>query len=147
MIAQGDFLKLLLADTKERQSIFRSIFNTHLYVQLQNKLKEEANSIWVQWKDAGQSLRQYMAGIVCSENSTHQEAVGAAQTGEIPASEVLALLDILLEEDNRTLDGLTTELTRCEQEVEQISALLVQSESRNRVQRTLDDCLARQEHA
>ena len=49
MIAQGDFLKLLLADTKERQSIFRSIFNTHLYVQLQSKLKDEANTVWVQW--------------------------------------------------------------------------------------------------
>ena len=28
MIAQGDFLKLLLADTKERQAIFRELFQT-----------------------------------------------------------------------------------------------------------------------
>lgn len=143
MIAQGDFLKLLLADTKERQSIFRSIFNTHLYVQLQNKLKEEANAVWVQWKDAGQSLRQYMAGIVCAEDSPHQEAAAAAKNGEVPASEVLALLDVLLEEDNRTLDALTVELAQTEQQAEQISALLVQSDTRNRVQRTLDDCRTR----
>lgn len=41
MIAQGDFLKLLLAGTKERQEIFRSIFNTNLYVvlaALENKI-------------------------------------------------------------------------------------------------------------
>ena len=34
MIAQGDFLKLLLADTRERQAIFRSIFSTHLYTYI-----------------------------------------------------------------------------------------------------------------
>ena len=144
MIAQGDFLKLLLADTRERQSIFRSIFSTHLYVQLQNRLKEEANGVWVQWKDASQSLRQYMAGIVCAAESPHRDAVAAAQSGELPASEVLCLLDDLLAEDADELDTLTAALTRAEQEMEQVSALLVQSDARNRVQRTLDDCRTRQ---
>ena len=32
MIAQGDFLKLLLADTKERQKILRNIFKTDIYL-------------------------------------------------------------------------------------------------------------------
>ena len=147
MIAQGDFLKLLLADTKERQSIFRSIFNTHLYVQLQNKLKDEANAVWVQWKDAGQSLRQYMAGIVCSENSVHQEAVDAAKTGEMPTAEVLALLDDLLAEDTGALEALEAELTEIEQKMEQISAQLIQAENRNRVQNALDACHTQQKQA
>ena len=34
MIAQGDFLKLLLADTKSRQEIFREIFQTRYYICL-----------------------------------------------------------------------------------------------------------------
>ena len=37
MIAQGDFQKLLLADTKERQGIFREIFKTGGYQILQEK--------------------------------------------------------------------------------------------------------------
>lgn len=41
MIAQGDFLKLLLASTGERQNIFRQIFKTQLYQDLQEKLKAE----------------------------------------------------------------------------------------------------------
>ena len=49
MIAQGDFLKLLLAGTRERQEIFRSIFNTNLYVVLQKKLSEDANAVRSQW--------------------------------------------------------------------------------------------------
>ena len=42
MIAQGDFLKLLLASTGERQNIFRQIFKTQLYQDLQEKLKAES---------------------------------------------------------------------------------------------------------
>ncbi|MEE0264039.1 MAG: SMC family ATPase [Acutalibacteraceae bacterium] len=39
MIAQGDFLKLLLASSEERGNIFRKIFNTAIYQSLQEKLK------------------------------------------------------------------------------------------------------------
>ena len=35
MIAQGDFLKLLLAPTEDRKKIFRQIFKTELYQKLQ----------------------------------------------------------------------------------------------------------------
>ena len=45
MIAQGDFLKLLLADTKDRQKIFREIFKTGYYSVLQEKLKEETGIV------------------------------------------------------------------------------------------------------
>ncbi|TCS78662.1 AAA family ATPase [Pectinatus cerevisiiphilus] len=42
MIAQGDFLRLLLSPTKERSDIFRKIFNTGLYRKLQDRLKKES---------------------------------------------------------------------------------------------------------
>ena len=40
MIAQGDFLKLLLADTGERQKIFRELFHTGYYQKFQEQLEE-----------------------------------------------------------------------------------------------------------
>ena len=64
MIAQGDFLKLLLADTKDRQKIFRSIFHTGLYVTLQEQLSKQASAVKNQWQEAGASIRQYMEGIL-----------------------------------------------------------------------------------
>ena len=39
MIAQGDFLKLLLADTKSRQEIFREIFKTRYYMVFQERMR------------------------------------------------------------------------------------------------------------
>lgn len=42
MIAQGDFLKLLLAKTEDRRKIFSSIFRTGRYARLEERLKQEA---------------------------------------------------------------------------------------------------------
>lgn len=39
MIAQGDFLRLLLASTQERSAIFRKIFSTNIYQDFQENLK------------------------------------------------------------------------------------------------------------
>lgn len=38
MLAQGDFLKLLHAETKEREKIFRTIFDTQIFFAIQEKL-------------------------------------------------------------------------------------------------------------
>ena len=45
MIAQGDFLKLLLAKTEERSKIFREIFRTARYQQLQDALRKETLTV------------------------------------------------------------------------------------------------------
>lgn len=39
MLAQGEFLKLLHASTLERQQIFRDLFKTELYKELENRIK------------------------------------------------------------------------------------------------------------
>ena len=45
MIPQGEFKKLLLADSKERGIIFRKIFGTYDYERIQNALREKADSM------------------------------------------------------------------------------------------------------
>lgn len=42
MIAQGEFRRLLQADTKTRIDIFRGIFQTGRYAALQKKIRDEA---------------------------------------------------------------------------------------------------------
>lgn len=45
MVPQGQFRKLLTADSKEREAILKTLFDTSMYGQLQAKFKEEARSI------------------------------------------------------------------------------------------------------
>ena len=41
MIAQGDFLKILTASSDDRKKLFRDLFHTNLYVDLQSRLQEK----------------------------------------------------------------------------------------------------------
>ena len=70
MIAQGDFLKLLLAPTSERIEIFRHLFKTELFSDLQERLKREASVLSGECENIKRSISQYVEGIVCDEDST-----------------------------------------------------------------------------
>lgn len=124
MIAQGDFLKLLLADTKERQVIFREIFKTGYYQDLQDKLKAESGSLGRQCEAAGSSVKQYIGGIVCSVNSPMADHVGKAKDGQLPLTDVMELLDMILKEDQQTENELSAKLSVLEIELTEISERL-----------------------
>lgn len=51
MIAQGDYLKLLHASSRERKEIFSKIFNTGIYSRIQMKLKERNNELYGRLED------------------------------------------------------------------------------------------------
>lgn len=63
MIAQGDFQKLLLAGTLQRGEIFRQIFHTGLYQQLQIKLRDAAISRYKEYDEMRRSIAQYLDGV------------------------------------------------------------------------------------
>jgi len=108
MIAQGDFLKLLLADTKERQTIFREIFKTGYYQILQDKLKAESGKLAEQCSEARNSVKQYIGGILCAEDSQLSGNAERARAGQLPISDVMELLELLLETD-RAFDAETSQ--------------------------------------
>lgn len=63
MIAQGDFQKLLFAGTVQRGEIFRQIFHTGLYQQVQLKLKDAARSRYKDYDEMRRSIAQYLDGV------------------------------------------------------------------------------------
>ena len=99
MIAQGDFLRLLLADTKERQSIFRELFRTGGYQVLQERLKDEAGKLGRAWEAEKRSIAQYIQGIACDEAEPLGFQMKKAEKGELPLSETLELTERLLAQD------------------------------------------------
>ena len=137
MIAQGDFLKLLLADTKERQKIFRIIFPTNLYVELQDQLSKQASKVKYQWEDVRDSIRQYIDGILCDEESEHAEVIRQSKDGTLPIEEVLTALDALLESDASLRDKLEGSLQETDIALEGTVALLTKAEAREKIKKDL----------
>ena len=73
MIAQGDFLKLLTADTKDRQDIFRRLFKTDIFQRFQDQLKTETKVKKKKKKVIENSMKQYCGGILGNEDAVLKE--------------------------------------------------------------------------
>ena len=138
MIAQGDFLKLLLAPTKERIEIFRHIFKTKLYSDLQNKLKQEASSLDNNCLQIRQSITQYIAGINCDESSLHCVQVSKAKNNELPIDECISLLENLLAEDSQSEEKTAEKILNIEKQADTIKLNIQQGESISRAKLLLE---------
>ena len=117
MIAQGDFLKLLLADTKERQGIFRELFQTGRYQVLQERLKDESGKLRDACAAEKAGVEQYIQGIVCAPESSFSGELEKAKEGRLPVAEVLELLEHILAQDKKIRDGTEEELGRTEEKL------------------------------
>lgn len=96
MIAQGDFLKLLHAETKVRQEIFRNLFSTSIYSDMQNRLARDKSNIDGKCNDAKKSVEQYVQGIVCNSEDILALEVNKAKAGSMSIEGVCELLDKLI---------------------------------------------------
>ena len=137
MISQGDFRKLLQADTKERQKIFRDIFGTGLYVSLQEQLKARAAELKAQREQADVSIRQYVEGIACHEDSLLAADVKKAKENGLPITEIQGLLERLLKEDTAAQEVLSGQLSQLDRQLETAVAQLAKAAAYRTAKRSL----------
>lgn len=79
MIAQGDFLKLLHAPSKERKEIFAKIFNTKIYGRMEEELRCRMKALYGKLEDNRKFIIREMENILCIEGSSF-----ATQWAEMP---------------------------------------------------------------
>lgn len=101
MIAQGDFLKLLLAETKDRIAIFQKIFKTNNYQTLQFRLSEVSRDLKTKYENSKANISLYINDIVCDTDSLYSAEVQKAKQGELVTSEIISLLDIIVVGDKK----------------------------------------------
>ena len=118
MIAQGDFLKLLISPTKDRIEIFRHIFKTKLYSDLQDRLKSELSVLNNDCSKIKQSISQYIAGINCSDSSLLSLDVTKAKKGDLPTDECILLIEKLIAEDTLAEEKADNSITEIEKQLD-----------------------------
>ncbi len=111
MLAQGEFRRLLLAKSTEREEIFRDVFGTGRYKALQRLLKDKALRQGAQYQELCRSMEQRMRGVRSTEDARYAALTGimAAESGRFAEQ-----LDILLQED--TAQEATLKLSLAESE-------------------------------
>ena len=137
MIAQGDFLKLLLATTDERKEIFRRIFKTRLFYTLQEALKQEARTLSDSCAAVRGSLSQYIAGITADEDDPLAIELAGAQAGHLPLGETIYLLKRLIEQDTQRESALTRGKEELEKQLETVYGILAKMEQWENAQKAV----------
>lgn len=126
MIAQGEFLKLLLSDTKKRSEIFREIFGTGKYQELQDALRSRSGKLHDEYEEISRSIRQYLEGFQCPEDHVRYEEIEKLKSHkEIASAEgVRRLLDEVCNSLRERAKSAEKALQETEREWERISKSL-----------------------
>ncbi len=139
MIAQGEFRRLLQADTKTRIDIFRGIFQTGRYAALQKKIRDEALEAGRTCGKLRQSVQQYVSGIQCREESEAFPQAQAAIGGKLPVSEILPLLEQLIRQDREAAALVNAEQDQVQERLQQLAQMLNSEKNRAAQENALAD--------
>lgn len=137
MIAQGDFLKLLLATTEEREKIFRQIFKTEFFQDLQERLKKESIILYRHREELQNSLKQYIDGLIVDEHSEFNEKIQKAKASELPIKELTEAVDNIVKEDTEKGNKISNEIEKIEKELEIINGNLGKIAAREAIEKSL----------
>lgn len=137
MIAQGDFARLLNAPTDDRMKIFRKIFHTHLYRELQESLRSDLQAVTDELKQYIAAEKQYRDGILCDEKSDFFAELKRGQRGELSDGEVLDLITRIQGEDVEKKDRLSEAVKKSDQEIEALTQQITRAEDDQRVRQEL----------
>lgn len=139
MLAQGEFQKLLFAGTEEKKQIFRKLFGTGHFYELQERLKQKSGELGKQWEALEQSVRQYLGGIRCPEGSPCQEELSLACAGKLSPEEAVGILEEILEQDQREEEELAGEQKKLSGQLAQIHGQLGRAEEIEKVKASLKE--------
>lgn len=138
MIAQGDFKKLLVTDTKKRQEIFRELFKTKNYEQLQIELDNKRKEVYEKVKDGKKSVNQYINGISVDEDDVLALKVSEVQNEESVIEDVIDLIERILEKDRDTKVSAERKYSTIGKELEKINEGIGAAETALRAKEALE---------
>lgn len=87
VLPQGQFRKLLIADSKDREIIFSQLFETGIYKRIEEDLSRQAKSVWIR----REKLKDNQQGVLKTAGLEHaqqlEEALLSLQPGHAQAHE------------------------------------------------------------
>ena len=126
MIAQGDFRKILFADSKERKILFRDIFHTSQYDKIQERLKREVGILSGEKTRLEDAIRLFVGKMLCNEDDPLFCDVEKAKENQLTTADTLELLDKLISVDTVKKSKLTEEKDAIEKKAEDLTGIIAE---------------------
>ncbi len=103
MIAQGEFQKVLQADTKDRQAIFRKLFKTDNYETISFKLKRMAGELKGECERLDTEMRTHLGSCEADPGSEAEARLDEAKAGNLPENDIRRLFEDMAAYDQNLL--------------------------------------------
>lgn len=122
MIAQGDFRKLLNCETNERSKIFRKIFKTEPYHNIEIKLSSLFNELKRNREKEKSGIEQYINQLKCNENDTLSLELERAKSGDVLIEDVIKLAGEIINKDKLEYTKTQKNIESINEEIEKINS-------------------------
>ncbi len=148
MIAQGEFLKLLTASTKDRIEIFRKIFLTDNYRRLADDIQTEYRNLNNDYTRLKNSIKIHIDRIQVDVNDPLYTTIQSAKSDALPVTDTVSALEKLIEHDAQTEKANEDEIKSADDKLKAINANIVQLDIRDKItaelSKTVNDLTAEQ---
>lgn len=138
MVAQGEFLKLLFANSEDRGKIFRKVFGTELYERIQKDLKNQTNSFKKELEDIDKAILQYNDGIICDGANEDYEAYLNIKGSVHGLTEMLLILERLVKKSVNEKRQKTEEAGKVQKQLDEAIQKISEGEQINGFFRDLE---------
>lgn len=132
MIAQGEYMKLLHASSRERKQIFSKIFGTGIYARIQLRLKDEFNRLYGTLEDTRKLEAHEREKVMISPESCFYEAWKNLEGyQETKKQEMLEILEHILQETKEKEEQLKKQREQVQKDAARVDAQLMQAKEVN----------------
>lgn len=124
MIAQGDFMKILNASSDERKKLFQKIFNTYLYADLQERLKEKNSECAREQERLDDCIRSAAGRVVPDDDYEKRELLKLYCSDAAYGGNIAVLLDEMTEAEKVKRRNVRKERMALDEEVTGLAELI-----------------------
>ena len=141
MIAQGDFQKLLLAGTTERGEIFRQIFHTGIYQDIENRLRDAVKGKWKEYDEMRRSISQYLDGASIGGDPQTESEWKELKKAKFEGKTIrgIELLTEVMERQEKSLQESAGQIEQLDKEIQRANKTLGEAKQRQQMQKKLEE--------
>lgn len=138
MVAQGEFKKLITADTKDREKIFRDIFKTYFYEKLQYELDANRKAVYGKMEDVKKAIKTTIGFILCKEDDVLKIDVEKAKEDKLTTENLLKLIKQLITQDKEEKNKHEEELKVVDNKLKEINGQLELANKLEKIKKNLE---------
>lgn len=139
MIAQGDFRKLLDADTKSRIEIFRNIFKTEKFKEIQDNVARDTKNLSERKERTKYNINQFIDLIKCDETDVKYLELQKVQAGEMLTEDAVKLIESIIETDENNKKDADEKLENIDKNLNDINAKIETSKIQKKNKKQFED--------